>query len=139
GKYFRAVNVKRVAKINESENFIFLHPHQLRVRIGGKEVVQGRGKGQSVEARQLGGGHGEGNRATCLTRQERAELARRTSARYSHPSRQVCYLRANGPRSNLPGSAPVCSLLRNTTSPLTTVAMMPVAFCFKRRAPAGRS
>jgi hypothetical protein len=46
---------------------------------------------------------------------------------------------ANGPRSRRPGSAPVCSLWRSTTSPLTIVARIPFAFCFSRRAPAGKS
>jgi hypothetical protein len=44
-----------------------------------------------------------------------------------------------GPRSNLPGNAPVCSFFRRTTWPLTTVASSPSDFCFNRRAPAGRS
>src|SRR5713101_2655266 len=51
-----------------------------------------------------------------------------------------CYaLGANGPRSSLPGNAPVCSLLRIKTSPLTIVALIPSDFCLSRRAPAGRS
>src|SRR5262249_7228856 len=45
---------------------------------------------------------------------------------------------ASGPRSNRPGSAPVCLPSRSSTSPLTTVAEMPRAFCTRRRAPPGR-
>ena len=49
-----------------------------------------------------------------------------------------CQARARGPRRSWPGNAPVCSLLRSTTWPLTTVARKPAAFCLSRRAPAGR-
>ncbi len=76
---------------------------------------------------------------------QRSRIPFSQSGRFTNRPRQLetrnffGYRRANGPRSNCPGSAPVCSLLRSTTSPATIVAMMPVAFCFKRRAPAGKS
>ena len=55
------------------------------------------------------------------------------------PSSWLAYACAIGPRSNLPGNAPVCSFFRKTTWPLTMDASSPSDFCFSRRAPAGKS
>src|SRR6266850_2389372 len=46
---------------------------------------------------------------------------------------------ARGPRRTRPGWAPLCSPSRSTTWPFTIEAWKPVAFCRRRRAPAGRS
>ena len=69
-------------------------------------------------------------------------IGHQRSAPPRYPTRRaakILYACTIGPRSNLPGNAPVCSFFRRTTWPLTTVANSPSDFCFSRRAPAGKS
>ena len=62
-----------------------------------------------------------------------------TPGKSEDESSWLAYACTIGPRSNLPGNAPVCSFFRKTTWPLTMDASSPSDFCFSRRAPAGKS